>query len=563
MRIIVKLCLLLSVIHLKAQTTFNSAFQIGGTGADIAKAIVTDSQGNVYVGGTFRNTVDFDPGAGTTTITAYNGDDGFVAKYSSTGALVNVYTFTNNLGCNVTALQIDASDNLYIGGNFDGVIDLDPSATGTTNVSTSAYDDVFILKLSSSGTFLWGKSLASYNSNNDVLNSIALDGSGNVYMAGKFAGSNVDFDPSALTYTLSSKGLYDGYVVKLDASGNFVFAFAIGSTSQDDAMSIVTGSSSQVYVVGQMSGTIDFDPSSGIQNVSLKGFSDAFIASYNSNGTYAWAESIGGASATLIANAITIDASNNIYIAGQFMGAADFDMGGGSFILNSIQTDGFIGKYSAMGAFMWANKLTSTGADNALTIKTQNNNLYVAGIYGASGFNLNPVGSYTVACAGQSDAFIAKFNTNGGFISGDAFGGLSSDILYSLSIDANNNIYTTGTFSMVADFDPTSSTFTLASNGNTDGFVHKMKDLSIGISEILENSKETFAFPNPTNESVFIKNNSYYSKLELYNTEGNLIFSLDNVPSLLDFKNLGKGAYFIKVYNENKSLKNIQKVIVN
>ena len=106
--------------------------------------------------------------------------------------------------------------------------------------------------------FAWAK----HNSGVSIFEegrAIGLDAMGNVYTAGVF-GDSADLDPGAGTFMVYSMGSEDMYVQKLDASGNFVWAFSMGSQTPDQMMDIHVSSSGDVYVTGQMTGTVDLLP---------------------------------------------------------------------------------------------------------------------------------------------------------------------------------------------------------------------------------------------------------------------------------------------------------------
>jgi hypothetical protein len=72
----------------------------------------------------------------------------------------------------------------------------------------------------------------------DISTTVAKDNAGNVYIAGKFSGTNVDFDPSPAVYLLSSAGGTDAFVTKYNAAGQFQWAFRFGGNSLDEVQGI-------------------------------------------------------------------------------------------------------------------------------------------------------------------------------------------------------------------------------------------------------------------------------------------------------------------------------------
>jgi hypothetical protein len=140
--------------------------------------------------------------------------------------------------------------------------------------------------------FAWAKGIGATDGD-DRAYSIAVDAAGNVYTTGYFEGT-ADFDPSAGVFNLTSAGSVDIFVSKLDASGNFVWAKAMGGTSIDQATSIAVDASNNVYTTGYFYNTADFDPSAGVANLTSAGSGDIFVSKLDASGNFVWAKAMGG-----------------------------------------------------------------------------------------------------------------------------------------------------------------------------------------------------------------------------------------------------------------------------
>lgn len=185
---------------------YTFAKQIGGIGVDIGYQVVPDASGNIYLGGVFSSTCDFDPTATVNSLTSAGQGDLFVAKYDAsgnltwktgTGGTTNDYCF---------GLGLDGSNNVYITGKVQGTnVDFDPSAS--SSLLTSASSCMYIASFSSAGSFL---SLSS-PSIASVGNGLCVNSS--LYVAGMFAGTG-DFDFSASTANLTSLGGNDVFFAK-------------------------------------------------------------------------------------------------------------------------------------------------------------------------------------------------------------------------------------------------------------------------------------------------------------------------------------------------------------
>lgn len=331
------------------------AFDIGGAaGSGIGYGIAVDGSGNCYVTGYFYGTnIDFDPGTDSAFLTSPSFDDDiFIAKYDASGA----YQWAFNLGGTVDdegyAIAADGSGNCYVTGVFRGTADFDPGA-GTANLSSAVGGyDLFAAKYDASGNYLWAFNIGGTGTERGY--GIAVDGSDNSYITGYFMGTNIDFDPGAGTANLSSVGNADIFAAKYDANGNYLWAFNIGGTTNDDeGYDIALDGSGNFFVTGKFRDTADFDPGAGTANLISEGWADIFVAKYSSGGAYQWAFGVGE-----ILNdrgyGIGVDGSGNCYVTGSFFQTTiDFDPGPGTANLSSAGiSDIFVAKYDGGGVYI-------------------------------------------------------------------------------------------------------------------------------------------------------------------------------------------------------------------
>lgn len=251
--ILFSLLLLLTADYAGAQSV-EWAYGFGASEVDIGYSVFADDSGFVYTTGSFKGTVDFDPGPGTHILTSPGIDNMFISKLDAAGNLVWAKHIGSASGSVARAITVDKAGNVYTTGNFSGTTDFDPGP-GVFNMSAAGYAFCFISKLDASGNFVWAKSF----SGNSEGKSISTDTAGNAYITGEFQ-STVDFDPGPGTYNLTALGQYDVFVAKLNVSGNFVWAKHFGGTyCCDIGRSIALDDSGYVYTTGNFGGTVDFD----------------------------------------------------------------------------------------------------------------------------------------------------------------------------------------------------------------------------------------------------------------------------------------------------------------
>jgi hypothetical protein len=374
---------------------------------------------------------------------------------------------SDDYGLSVTT---DASGNVYTAGFFQGTADMDPSSA-TLNLSSSGSDDIFISKLDASGNLLWAKKFGA--SGSDKGNSIGIDATGNVYVTGWFNGT-VDFDPSAsATFNLISAGGTDAFLVKLDGTGNFVWAKQFGSTGGDNGRGIAVDASGNSYTTGNFSGTVDFDPSAATFTIASAGAADVFISKLDATGNLVWAKTLGGTTDD-VGFSVDLDASGNVFINGQFTGTSDMDPGASvANLVSGGATDIFVCKLDGTGNYIWGKDVMSSPSDDwATAIKVNSGNVYVTGQFPGTADADPSAATFTMTSNGGYDAFISKIDATGNLLWSKSLGGTSDDLGRAIAVDGTGNIYLIGSFQNTADFDPAVATsYTLTSNGSNDIFI--------------------------------------------------------------------------------------------
>ena len=373
----------------------------------------------------------------------------------------------------------DVNGNVYTVGTFFGTVDFDPGA-GTFNLSTSGsfMAATFIQKLDASGNFVWAKSTEGAGA--CLGYDIAVDTNGNVYTTGFFSGT-VDFNPGGGVFSLASSGTNDRdiFVQKLDANGNFTWAKSVGGSNDDEARNISTDANGNVYITGVFHNTVDFDPSTGIFNLTSNGAIDVFILKLNASGNLVWVKSVGSTGSDY-AYDIEIDQNNNIYTTGYFYNTIDLDPNSSTFNLTSNGgTDAFIQKLDMNGNFIWAKSMGSAGSEVGYNIVSDNNgNIYTTGAFiGTVDFNPNN-DTFYLTSTGYQAAYIQKLDANGSFVWAKKLdGNTNGDSVFDpyITVDNNSNIYIIGNFRGVIDIDPDTAIVNLTSViGTVDIFIQKL-----------------------------------------------------------------------------------------
>ena len=345
-----------------------AGFSLGSTGDQYGKQVLTDAAGNVYLAGVFTGTVDFDPGTGVSNLTSTDPDGNiFVAKYSPTGALtwarsvqmsLTFDSFADDVGVH---LGLDTTGNVYLSGEYEGTAVFSPGGSGSITlvnsdtIPGSQHRDVFIGKLDSTGKFLWAGTIGSAG-NNDFVDSMAVDPTtGNVSIAGAFAGT-VDFDPGAgVAQVTASNGTFkgDGYILELDSVGAFKWVRNLGGASSEAFVGGLAYDNSQdLIATGSYKGTPDID-GQGTSTVLTQsnGGDDIFVAKYaGPAGSVLWSSVFGGPGDDR-GNAVAVNSANEVFVTGEFSKAVRFDSSTPDFAVAAGGTDVFVMKLNNAGGF--------------------------------------------------------------------------------------------------------------------------------------------------------------------------------------------------------------------
>ena len=425
----------LYVLKLDAAGNFVWALSFGGASTsftDQGQSIGVGPDGNVYVGGVFNGSVDFDPGPGSFVMNASGNADAFLICLSPQGNFLwGAQLSGNGASENLNAIVFDVNGDVIAGGNFQSTIDFNPGPA-TFLMTSAGLSDAFIWKLSNAGNFLWAGRIGGSGGNETVFG-LTLDNYGNIYSTGSFEGGT-DFDPSAGVSNLFSSGGGDPFLCKWTSNGNFVWAKAISGIPDANGSSIAVDNAGNVYATGRFWGNFtDFDPGPGTVNINWFGNFDVYVIKLDSNGLFVWAKGLGSAGEEY-GESIALDSNSNLYITGYFTGTVDFNPGPAT------------------------NNLSATGA-----------------FY---------------------DSFLLSLDSSGLFRWAKDMNGLSNVQIYDSYRSNNGDIYCTGRFSSTCDFDPGASVFNLTSNGGMDIFVQKFFECTNQGYSITANACSSYTSPS-------------------------------------------------------------------
>jgi hypothetical protein len=333
------------------------------------------------------------------------------------------------------------------------------------------------LNIHSQYTYDWTAQFG--GSNTDFAYAVAVDNEGNVITGGEFL-FTVDFDPSEETEAnITSVGLNNGYISKLDANGNYVWAQSIAGNSV--VLDVHTDNQGNVFACGNFNGTIDFLNDDGLWVFTSQGMYDAFLVKYSPLGELIWAFTIGGIDQDHMNN-IATDDEGNLIVCGEFTSIVDFDPGANVAELDqeyvSNAWDAYVAKYDNDGNFIWARQFAGESVQMATGVSLTGEGDIVFAGYFSELTDFDPGAGEVLFTNGADldwEGFVVKLNEDGNLIWAKSFGGINHEWLYGMAVDEQDNVYVTGAFKGTPDFDPGDGVFEMtAENVGNDPYILKL-----------------------------------------------------------------------------------------
>ncbi len=380
-------------------------------------------------------------------------------------------TNSGNTFLHSLAISLDTAGNIYVTGAFQDSFDFDPGPSvykmSSVGNFSNAVLNVFILKLTATGDFIWAKQIGNAGLNNSSGHGIHVDMTGNIYVASNFSGL-IDADPGPNALNFSPGGVL---INKFDSAGSFIWAKHF---PQSQVKSFAIDSAANLYFTGAFGGTVDFDPGAGVFNLTSAGPTNVFINKLDSAGNFQWAKRIGTNDDW--GQGISVDRFGNVLVTGYCAaGIIDFDPGPGVHNITNSSRDMFTLRLRNNGDFSWVRSAHPGGNDDGRAIATDSfGNVYTTGeFFGGGDFDPGPA-IYGLA----GGVYVQKLDSSGNFLWATSWG---ADIPGWIGLDKANDVYVTGVFSgNPVDFDPGPGTFNLI--GSNAGFIQKLCGSSLPLT---------------------------------------------------------------------------------
>jgi len=428
--------------------------RFGDSDTEDGRSVYVDDSGSVIMTGVFQGTVNLGGG----TLISWGYQDIYLAKYDADGNHLWSQRFGDSTPDYAWGVTADASGNLYLTGHFYSSINF-----GGSTLTSSGLLDIFLAKFDPNGNHLWSKRFG--GSGSDSAFTVGVDGSGNVFLTGKFR-NTVDFGGGPLT----SAGNDDIFLVKFDTNGNHLWSQRFGGTDSDEARGLSSDEAGNVAITGDFRNTANF----GGGPLSSLGQEEIFLAKYDGNGSHLWSKRLGGTDYDA-GRTVSFDSNGDVMVSGRFRGTVNF---GGGALTSAGGDDIFLAKYEgSTGAHLWSRRFGSVWDDFVSEVRT-----YCGGssiITGAFWTTLD-FGGGPLTSAGDEDIFLAKYDGEGNHLWSQRIGGTGQDRGQSVALDPTGEVLITGFFQNTVDFGGGS----LNSAGSIDIFLAKYQDSPIVAEDV-------------------------------------------------------------------------------
>ena len=375
------------VAKFTSEGDFMWARVISGPAEDMARGVVTEDDGTIYVVGHFTDTVVFHLSeTDTIAVRSEGGQDAFVAKYSADGTF-QWYIKGGGLGDD-TATDIDRyrwSGMLYVSGGFQK-----RARFGATSLLSNGLTDAFVFKCDADANVHWARKGGGLE--HDVAAAVAVDKTnGSVYIVGDFY-DQADFSGQ----TLQALGSSDMFLIKYNEQGDFQWAKNNGGTTVDVATGIGTDLNGNVYVSGYYQGTTFFQA----QSTTALSYNDVFLSKFNTDGECLWLRSAGSYGLdNCLGLAVNWDGTS--YLTGLFEELIVAD--GDSTYGNGY--DIFVLHYNSDGQIRYGRSAGAASADIGMaTCIGPDQSLYLTGYY----YYFADFDQSTIGAADHGDCFLAR-----------------------------------------------------------------------------------------------------------------------------------------------------------
>ncbi|MBK9150616.1 MAG: T9SS type A sorting domain-containing protein [Saprospiraceae bacterium] len=286
------------------------AKKIGGKGNDTGYDLVADHLGNVFVTGSFQDSLFYD---GQFVMAVTNKTAGFILRISSDGHLISHFKLESSLNVVPKVLSIVPGSQIVVSGNFEGVLEIF-SGSGPFIMDAGQSPDVFTGRFTFGGVPVWAKNFG--NAENVNIHHQTVDTDGAVFLTGDYR-NTLSFITEQEPIVIGSAGLSDIYVVKLSGDGKVMWVSTYGGPGLDNGNAVHLDHEGNLLITGRFSNNVNFNPGQSEGLVISNGSGDVFLLKLNRDGAFIWVKSWGSPSNDA-GRTIVTNSNGIIFLGGMF-----------------------------------------------------------------------------------------------------------------------------------------------------------------------------------------------------------------------------------------------------
>ncbi|MEM8485596.1 MAG: T9SS type A sorting domain-containing protein [Bacteroidota bacterium] len=567
-------CLLLLLLCVALPANAQFVHSLGGTSFDLGVEVEMDKAGNAYFVGNFRDTLDFDPGAGQRFL-ANNNTDAFVASYDPLGTMRFAFSISGPFASHESVGDIAvAPDGFFVitGHQPFGYLDFDPDPMGELGTS----GNFFIAGYNSNGEVQFAVSPAGgENTSNGNGYAVTLDEDDNVYVTGHYV-TALDFNPADTTGVLANNGNSDVFIASYTKTGAYRYAYGFGGPSLDYGAGIAVDSQKNVYVAGFFVGEVAFDPEDkdGDGDTEIRvaeSLSDMYLVSYDDAGRFRFVYTYDTANRIVIERKVElgIDAADNIYMSGESVGVVAYDPedadGDGDLVQRSADALGsaFLASYKPTGELRFANVFKGGTSESKDVFTDKDGVSFITGSHiGEVDFDPG-LDTAIISSTSGSDVFVASYDSLGAFRTMFSLPSTGLSGGHGVAFDSLYNVVLTGGFGGELDVDYSTGEDIRFGAGQNDIFMARFSSggqVSVStesVASLPSGFTVSAPYPNPFASRVNMQldvASSQHVAVEVYDLLGRQVASLHNAVLPAGKHNMtwdGAGAvngvYFIRI----------------
>jgi len=444
----------------------------------VARATVIGAleEGGFILAGSFDGTAVFEPGKETEiSIDSAGGEDLFIARYDNEGKLLWLRRAFGESDEAVSDIAVVQGDSFFLAGTM-GAYNARPGAAtifdyrqpGESVLQLHGEKDMFLVRFDAEGNVLWARQSSGVG--NEYGLSLSPCPVGGIMVGGYFGGVAVfgAGEPSE-TKLSTFDNWSNAFLASYNPSGALDWAFDIGSSRDDQIVSIHSLSDGSFVAAGAFSYVVDFDPSQeGLHMLESDGETDIFIAGFDAAKRLLWVKRAGGPGSDILRRLVALP-DGSLVATGDFGGGADgytltstFGPGetGETVLSCQDQRDFFLAKFAPDGSCDWATSSRSTADWNnwsvGQSVSAAHDGLLVAGGFfsGAITFGTGEPGEETLVASGPDDydAFVAAFGKDGSLVWACRVGGEWNEEVAATLICRDGRVLLAGVFGPQSNF---------------------------------------------------------------------------------------------------------------